>query len=85
MSDEGVVEASSAEKARKVRDDYTKKLNDMQSELRKLQAAKKEHAKVLRNQAHYERQLRTLQKDLGDLKQTKVSRGELHVGGFSPF
>ena len=44
----------------------------MQNELRKLQAAKKEHAKLLRNQAHYDKQLSTLQRDLGEMKKVKV-------------
>ncbi len=44
----------------------------MVNELKKLQAAKKEHAKLLRNQAHYEKQLKTLQRDLADMKKMKV-------------
>ena len=60
------------EKTKKVKDSYEKKLADMQNEMKKLQAAKKEHAKLVRNQAQYERQLKTLQKDLTDMKKTKV-------------
>ena len=45
----------------------------MQSDLKKLQAAKKEHAKMLRNQSHYEKQLKSLQRDLGEMKKLKVS------------
>lgn len=45
----------------------------MQNELRKLEAAKKEHAKVLRNQSHYEKQFKTLQHDLAEMKKLKVS------------
>jgi len=44
----------------------------MQSELKKLQAAKREHTKLLRNQTHYETQLTTLRNDLANLKQLKV-------------
>jgi len=44
----------------------------MQTELKKLQAAKREHTKLLRNQTHYETQLRTLRGDLASLKQLKV-------------
>ncbi len=62
----------SQEKAKKIKQQYEKKLNDMQSELKKLQAAKREHAKLVKNQAVYERQLKTLQRDLSDMKKTKV-------------
>ncbi len=68
----GSVETVSEEKAKKVKQQYEKKLNDMQSELKKLQAAKREHAKLVKNQAVYERQLKTLQRDLSDMKKTKV-------------
>ena len=65
-------ESHSQDVAKKVKEEYEKKLRDMQNELKKLQAAKKEHAKLLRNQSHYEKQLRSLQKDLGDMKKLKV-------------
>ena len=68
----GSVEAESTDKSKKVREQYEKKLNDMQNELKKLQAAKKEHAKLMRNQAHYEKQLGSLQRELADMKKTKV-------------
>ena len=70
----GSVEAETSDKSKKVRDQYEKKLNDMQNELKKLQAAKKEHAKLMRNQAHYEKQLGSLQRELADMKKTKVSQ-----------
>ena len=60
-------------KSKKVSDEYAAKLNSMQTELKKLQAAKREHTKLLRNQTHYETQLRTLRNDLASLKQLKVS------------
>jgi len=59
-------------KSKKVSDEYAAKLNSMQTELKKLQAAKREHTKLLRNQTHYETQLRTLRNDLASLKQLKV-------------
>ena len=59
-------------KSKKVNDEYAAKLNSMQTELKKLQAAKREHTKLLRNQTHYETQLRTLRNDLASLKQLKV-------------
>ena len=69
----GSMESHTEEKAKKIREQYEKKLNDMTNEMKKLNAAKKEHAKLLRNQQHYEKQLKTLQKDLVDMKKTKVS------------
>ena len=68
----GQVESHSAEQVQKVKSEYEKKLSSMQGELKKVQAAKKEHAKLLKNQTHYEKQLKTLQKDLGELKKIKV-------------
>ena len=68
----GSVETMTEEKAKKVKQQYEKKLSDMQNEMKKLQAAKKEHAKLIKNQATYEKQLKTLQKDLADMKKTKV-------------
>ena len=59
-------------KSKKISDEYAAKLNTMQTELKKLQAAKREHTKLLRNQSHYETQLRTLRNDLTSLKQLKV-------------
>lgn len=68
----GNIESHGAEKAKQVRAEYEKKIVDMQNELKKVQAAKKEHAKLLRNQSHYEKQLKALQRDLNDMKKMKV-------------
>ena len=68
----GEIESHSAEKVQKVRSDYEKRLDAMQNELKRVQAAKREHAKMLKNQTHYEKQLKTLQKDLGELRKIKV-------------
>jgi len=68
----GDVESHSQEKANKVREEYEKKLNDMQNELKKLEAAKKEHAKMIRNQSHYDKQFKALQNDLSEMKKLKV-------------
>ena len=80
----GSMESHTEEKAKKIREQYEKKLNDMTNEMKKLNAAKKEHAKLLRNQQHYEKQLKTLQKDLVDMKKTKVSY-KLFVYIYIPF
>ena len=67
------MESTSHGEAKKMKDQYEKKLNDMKSELKKLNAAKKEHSKLMRNQSQYETQLKTLQRDLGEMKKAKVS------------
>lgn len=61
------------EKVKKVRDEYERKLGDMQKEVKKLQTAKKEHAKMLRNQSQYESQIKTLRNEVMDMKKVKVS------------
>ena len=68
----GNVESQSDEKAKKVREEYERKLNDMQNELKKLEAAKHEHSKMIRNQSHYEKQFKSLQHDLSEMKKLKV-------------
>lgn len=44
----------------------------MNKELQKLQSAQKEHARLLKNQSQYEKQLRKLQQDVNEMKKTKV-------------
>lgn len=65
-------DSKSDERVRKVRDDYEKKISHLQRELKKMQAAKKEHARLLRQKAQNEQQLRTFQSELSELKRTKV-------------
>ncbi|PSN35255.1 hypothetical protein C0J52_18156 [Blattella germanica] len=50
------------EKERKVREEYERKLFDMQKEMKKLLSAKKEHARLLRNQTQSENQVKLLNK-----------------------
>ncbi|KAI9556503.1 hypothetical protein GHT06_016292 [Daphnia sinensis] len=57
---------------RRVREDYEKKLSDLQSRLKKFQAAQQEHAKLLKSQGESERQLKSLKNDLLDMKRNKV-------------
>ena len=57
---------------RRVREDYERKLSDMQTKLKKLQAAQQEHSKLLRSQGESERQLKSLKNDLMDMKRNKV-------------
>jgi len=68
------VETVSTDKVKKVKQEYEKKLTYLQTDLKKMQAAKKEHAKLVKNQSHYEKQLKTLQHELGEMKKTKVTK-----------
>lgn len=58
--------------SKKIKDEYEKKLMMMQTEVKKLQAAKKEHEKLRAQQARSEKQLKSLQSDLSEMKKTKV-------------
>ncbi|XP_034236761.1 kinesin-like protein KIF21A isoform X2 [Thrips palmi] len=60
------------DKAKKVRDEYERKLQNMQKEVARLQSAKKEHDRLARSQSQYENQLKGLRNDLADMKRTKV-------------
>merc|ERR1719483_773044 len=60
------------EELNKVKKDYQEKLDKLQGEVKKLQAAKKEHAKLLKSQGQYEKQLTKLKTDVLDMKRTKV-------------
>ena len=57
---------------RKVKEEYERKLSNMGSDLKKLQAAQREHAKLVRSQGQYERQVRTLKNEVMDMKRHKV-------------
>ena len=65
-------DSKSGEKVRQIRDEYEKKISRLQGELKKMQAAKKEHAQLLRQKAQNEQQLRTFQAELKEMKKTKV-------------
>ncbi|XP_067915116.1 kinesin-like protein KIF21A isoform X1 [Heterodontus francisci] len=68
----GSMESCSEEKTNKIKSEYEKKLQVMNKELQKLHTAKKEHARLLKNQAQYEKQLKKLQQEVGEMKKTKV-------------
>ncbi|XP_073681546.1 kinesin-like protein KIF21B [Garra rufa] len=61
------------EKASKVKSDYEKRLKEMNRDLLKLQAAQKEHARLLKNQSRYERELKKLQSEVAEMKKAKVA------------
>lgn len=60
------------DKTKKVREEYERKINDMQKELKKLQMAQREHARQHREIHAQETQLRTLKAELNELKSVKV-------------
>uniref|UniRef100_A0A672SP65 Kinesin-like protein KIF21B n=1 Tax=Sinocyclocheilus grahami TaxID=75366 RepID=A0A672SP65_SINGR len=61
------------EKASKIKSDYEKRLKEMNRDLLKLQAAQKEHARLLKNQSRYERELKKLQSEVAEMKKAKVA------------
>lgn len=61
------------EKACKIKSEYEKRLKEMNRDLLKLQAAHKEHARLLKNQSRYERELKKLQSEVTEMKKAKVS------------
>lgn len=63
-----------SDKIKKVRDEYERKIADMQKELRKLQSAQKEHTRQQRELQSQESQLRTLKNELFEMKSAKVSK-----------
>ncbi|XP_063073101.1 kinesin-like protein KIF21A isoform X2 [Engraulis encrasicolus] len=69
----GSVETCTEEKAKKIKQEYERKLSTMNKEMQKLQSAQKEHARLLKNQSQYEKQLKKLQLEVGEMKKTKVS------------
>ncbi|XP_069800719.1 kinesin-like protein KIF21B isoform X2 [Dendropsophus ebraccatus] len=66
------MECYTEEKANKIRADYEKRLREMNRDLQKLQIAQREHARLLKNQSRYERELRKLQGELSDMKKAKA-------------
>jgi len=77
--DAGNAETQREEKANHIRAEYEKRLSFMQAELRKLEAAKMEHLKLLRNQTHTEKQLKAYEHDLTEMKKLKVKQERLHA------
>jgi len=59
-------------KVKQVKDDYEKKLSQMQGELKKWQGVHKQHLKSVQNQSQYERQIQTLRTEIDGMKRMKV-------------
>nr|XP_002732855.2 PREDICTED: kinesin-like protein KIF21A-like [Saccoglossus kowalevskii] len=68
----GSIESHSQEKAHKIKEEYEKKIRKMKDELKKLDVAQKEHAKLLRHKSQYERQMKTLSHELDEMKKSKT-------------
>lgn len=68
----GTMECYTEEKANKIKADYEKRLREMNRDLQKLQAAQREHARLLKNQTRYERELKKLQAEVAEMKKAKV-------------
>lgn len=64
--------SQSNDKMKKIKDEYERKITDMQRELRKLQQAQKEHIRQQKELHAQENQLRTLRSELTELKTNKV-------------
>lgn len=63
------------EKASRIKQEYEKRLKEMNRDLLKLQAAQKEHTRLLKNQSRYERELKKLQLEVNEMKKAKVGKG----------
>ncbi|CAH1707311.1 unnamed protein product [Chironomus riparius] len=64
--------ADQSGRIKKVRDEYERKLLDMQKELKRLQQAQKEHIRQQRELQAQDSQLKSLRQELTDLKQIKI-------------
>lgn len=63
-----------SDKTKKVREEYERKISDMRNELRKLQAAQREHQRQQREIQSQDTQLRVLKSELKELKSAKVKK-----------
>ncbi|XP_021701205.1 kinesin-like protein KIF21A isoform X2 [Aedes aegypti] len=73
MSGSGIVVGSAqTDRIRKVKEEYERKLSDMQKELKKLQMAQREHMRQQRELQAQDAQLKTLRGELSELKQIKI-------------
>ncbi|XP_052868301.1 kinesin-like protein KIF21A [Anopheles cruzii] len=70
-STKGVNSAATDSAAKRVKEDYERKLSEMQRELKKLQSAQREHLRKQREMQAQEARLKTLRSELEELKQIK--------------
>lgn len=64
--------AEPSDKIKKIKEDYTRKISDMHRELKRLQAAQKEHSRLVRNLSQHEQQLKSYKDELLEMKRAKV-------------
>lgn len=60
------------DKVKKIKEEYQRKLAEMQKELKRLQTAQKEHTRLLRSQSQHESQLIAYKNELQEMKRAKV-------------
>ncbi|XP_037283955.2 kinesin-like protein KIF21A [Rhipicephalus microplus] len=60
-------------KEQKIKTDIECKLNDLQGQLKKMQSAEHEHAKLMKNQSEYELQVRKLKEEVAKMEKNKVA------------
>ncbi|XP_022657129.1 kinesin-like protein KIF21B isoform X6 [Varroa destructor] len=60
------------EEAKKIREDFEKKLNNLQAELKQMQDAKRRHAQLVKEQEKQEKVIREYRQQLEELKKTKA-------------
>ncbi|KAK6630614.1 hypothetical protein RUM43_014599 [Polyplax serrata] len=62
-----------SDKIKKVKDEYERKVSEMQREVRRLESAQKQHSKLLKEQNQQSSQLKSLRVEVEDMKRAKVS------------
>lgn len=66
------IQQTEPDKVRNMKEKYEKRIQTLQSQLKQLELAKKEHNKLIRGQSQYENQLKTMKNDLTNMKRMKV-------------
>lgn len=66
------VENTSEDRVRKVKEDFEKRLASLKTELRRLNASKREHSRMQKEQQRREMQLTSLHRELEEMKRLKV-------------
>ncbi|XP_065212787.1 kinesin-like protein KIF21A [Planococcus citri] len=72
LSSYGAHSNQPTDKLKKIKEEYETKISSLTKELKNLQSAKKEHARLLRGQTQYESQIKTLKVEVSEMKRTKV-------------
>ncbi|XP_055997072.1 kinesin-like protein KIF21A isoform X6 [Ostrea edulis] len=72
LSNINSVESQSVEKVKKVKDEYEKKLITLQRDLKKTEQARRDYTRMQKQSSYHEKQLKTLQHELEEMKRTKV-------------